>query len=79
MLSSMSLEAGDYTGCIIWAQKLLAQDNCREDAYRLLITSHKRLGQSNRAAYWYNLCTMTLRRELGMEPSTETQSVFNQP
>ncbi|HYP40976.1 MAG TPA: BTAD domain-containing putative transcriptional regulator [Chloroflexia bacterium] len=79
LLAGMSLEAGDYTGCIIWAQKLLAQDNCREDAYRLLIISHKRLGQASRAAYWYKLCALALQRELGMEPSSETEAVFKRP
>jgi DNA-binding SARP family transcriptional activator len=76
MLSSISIEAGDYTGAIIWAQKLLAQDNCREDAYRLLMTSHHRLGQHNRSAYWYGLCVRSLERELGMEPSQETQELY---
>jgi DNA-binding SARP family transcriptional activator len=73
MLASMSLEAGDYTGAIIWAQKLLSQDNCREDAYRFLMMSHQRLGQTGRANHWYNMCVRTLARELGMEPSPETQ------
>jgi DNA-binding SARP family transcriptional activator len=75
MLASMSLQSGDHTGAIIWAQKLLAQDNCREDAYRLLMASHARLGQPSRALYWYGLCVRTLSRELGMEPSQETQDL----
>jgi DNA-binding SARP family transcriptional activator len=76
MLATMSLNARDYIGCIIWAQKLLAQDNCREDAYRLLMTSHTRLGQTSRAAYWYNLCAWSLKRELGIEPSIETRELY---
>ena len=75
MLAQMSLQAGDHTGAIIWSQKLLAQDNCREDAYRLLMTSHRSLGQSGRALHWYDLCARTLQRELGMEPSHETQAL----
>lgn len=76
VLSSMSIEAGDYTGAIIWAQKLLAQDNCREDAYRLLMTSHHRLGQHNRSSYWYGLCVRALEKELGLEPAPETQELY---
>jgi DNA-binding SARP family transcriptional activator len=76
LLAIMSLKAGDYVGCTIWAQKLLAQDSCREDAYRLLMTSHQRLGQSSRATYWYNLCVWSLKRELGIEPSIETQELY---
>lgn len=75
-LANMSLQARDYTGCIIWAQKLLAQDDCREDAYRLLITSHRELGQLSRATYWYGHCARTLQRELGVEPSQETVALF---
>jgi DNA-binding SARP family transcriptional activator len=78
MLAAMSLEAGDYTGTIIWSQKLLAQDNCREDAYRLLMTSHLRLGQTSRAAHWYKLCAWSLQRELGIEPSEETRAVMRE-
>jgi DNA-binding SARP family transcriptional activator len=75
MLATMSLESRDYTGTIIWAQKLLAQDDCREDAYYLLMTSHKELGQVSRAAFWYNMCAITLRRELGIEPSEQLRSL----
>lgn len=78
MLAAMSLESCDYTGAIIWSQKLLAQDNCREDAYRLLMTSHQKLGQPSRAAHWYDLCAWALQRELGMEPSTETRELYSQ-
>ncbi len=76
MLAGMSFDAGDYMGAVIWSQKLLAQDDCREDAYRHLILSHARLGQPARALYWYNLCARTLKRELGMEPGAETQALL---
>ena len=77
MLATMSLEARDYTGTIIWAQKLLAQDNCHEDAYYLLMSSHVALGQTARAASWYTLCARTLKRELGVEPSERLRSLHD--
>ena len=76
MLAQISLEWEDYTGAIIWAQKLLVQDNCNEDAYRLLITSHIGLGQHNRAAHWYGMCARTLGSELGIQPSTSTTALL---
>lgn len=80
MLANMSLKEMDYAGAIIWAQKLIEQDNCREDAYRILILSHKQLGQHSRASYWYGLCMRTLKTELGVEPSRETQMLLqNEP
>src|SRR5687768_736356 len=41
MLASISFETRDFTGAILWSHKLLAEDNCREDAYRILIKSHQ--------------------------------------
>jgi DNA-binding SARP family transcriptional activator len=76
MLSQISLEWEDYTGAIIWAQKLLAQDSCNEGAYRLLIASHIGLGQHNRAAHWYGLCARALGSELGIQPSTRTRALL---
>jgi DNA-binding SARP family transcriptional activator len=77
LLATMSLEARDYTGTIIWAQKLLAQDNCHEDAYYLLMSSHVALGQTARATSWYTLCARTLKRELGVEPSERLRSLHD--
>jgi DNA-binding SARP family transcriptional activator len=77
MLATMSLESRDYTGTIIWAQKLLSQDNCQEDAYYLLMSSHVALGQTARAASWYTLCARTLKRELGVEPSERLRSLHD--
>ena len=77
MLATISLEWQDYSGCIIWAQKLLAQDNCHEEAYRLLIESHLQLGQRARAARWYEMCARTLNRELGVDPSPETRALLH--
>ena len=76
MLAQISLEWEDYTGAIIWAQKLLTQDDCNEDAYRLLIASHICLGQHNRAAHWYGLCVRTLGTEIGIQPSTRTKALL---
>ena len=76
MLVSTSFDLGDYMGTIIWSQKLLGQDDCREDAYRYLMLSHTRLGQPARALHWHNLCARTLKRELGIEPSVETQALL---
>lgn len=76
MLAQMAIASGDHTGAIMWAQKLLAQDNCREDAYRFLMMSHGQLGQHSRAAYWYHLCLRTLGRELAIEPSVATRELY---
>jgi len=43
-----------------------------------LMTSHRHLGQASRAAHWYTLCAWSLQRELGIEPSEETQVMFRE-
>ena len=74
-LATWSLTDRDYGGCIVRCQKILAQDCCREDAYRLLIRCHTATGQRARALRWYEICAATLRRELEMLPSPETVSL----
>jgi DNA-binding SARP family transcriptional activator len=77
MLATISERLGDHLGTLIWAQKLLAHDNCREDAYRLLMMSLQQLGQPARATYWYEVCARTLQRELGIEPSAATRALYH--
>jgi len=74
-LAASSIAQGDYGGCIICCQKILAQDPCREDAYRLLMRCHALTGQRARALRWYEICAATLRRELEVDPSPETAAL----
>ena len=46
---------GDYESAIEAAQRLLARDPAREEAYRLLVVAHARLGRRSRALRWYQL------------------------
>jgi DNA-binding SARP family transcriptional activator len=75
MLAEWAAADGDYAGCIVHCQKILAQDACREDIYRLLMRAHAAAGQRSRALRWYEICAVTLRRELDMAPSDETAAL----
>jgi PAS domain S-box-containing protein len=71
-LSDHSMNIADYESCINYCHKILDIDNCREDAYRLLMCCYSRLGQKNKAVRWYETCTKTLNSELNSSPSDET-------
>ena len=75
-LADAALAAGDYHGCIRRCRQILEQDRCREDAFRLLMLCHARLGQPGRVQRWYNLCVRTLSLELDVGPARETVALF---
>ncbi len=74
-LGEYSVGREDYEGGILYWQKVLSKDPCREDAYRGLIRCHSRLGQRSRALHWYNLCVRTIKTELNTQPDNQTEAL----
>jgi DNA-binding SARP family transcriptional activator len=74
-LADYSMLAADYESCIIYCQKILAKDPCREDAYRRLMCCYSRLGRRNRALRWYEICRRTIQSELDTTPDPETTAL----
>ena len=77
-LADFSFKAADYENCIIYCQKILADDMCHEEAYRWLIRCYSHFGQRHRARQWYQICAATLKRELDTVPDHETVALYNQ-
>ena len=77
-LADSAMEAQDYDGCILRCQQLLQHDACREDAYRVLMAAHSRLGQRARVQRWYEVCRQTLASQLDAQPEPETEQVYRQ-
>ncbi|MBN1191130.1 MAG: PAS domain-containing protein [Dehalococcoidales bacterium] len=75
-LADYSMNIADYENCIAYCHKILEKDNCREDTYRMLMSSYSRLGQKNIALRWYENCRQILNSELGSPPSKETVSLL---
>ncbi len=69
---------GDYCAARDRALELLAHDPCREDAHRLVIRCHVRLGQRAQALRQYRLCASILRTEFDVEPEVETTVLYDQ-
>lgn len=75
-LADYAMQTADYEGCIVYCQRILAKDECREDAYRRLMCCHSRLEQRNRAIRWYRLCEKTIRSELDVCPDHHTVELY---
>jgi two-component SAPR family response regulator len=86
-LSTMFLEAADklcelynqngkFTESIDLAQRILTKDNCWERAYRHLMLAYNHLGDRGQLARAYQRCLQTLKNELDVPPSQETQDLY---
>ena len=75
-LSDLLLRAGQYPAVIELSQRILAQDNCWERAYRRLMNAYASLGDHGQVGRTYQRCVQTLRAELDLAPSAETQALY---
>jgi DNA-binding SARP family transcriptional activator len=74
--AQLAFDAGLYSESLESGQRLLALDFCREDAHRLLMRAHARLGRPHLAVRQFELCSKQLRRELDMPPARETVELY---
>jgi DNA-binding SARP family transcriptional activator len=77
-LSEYYLRQGEYAETIALCHKILAQDNCHEEAHRRLMRCYQQQGQRLLALRQYQLCVQALRMELDMPPLPETQMLYDQ-
>jgi DNA-binding SARP family transcriptional activator len=77
-LSRYYLEEKRYAACTHLCQKILAKDDCREDAHRRLMWCYSRQGQRNLALRQYHLCAEALARVLDVPPLQETVALYHQ-
>jgi DNA-binding SARP family transcriptional activator len=60
------------------ALALLAHDPCREDAHRLVMRCHMRLGERSQAMRHYQTAKAILRAELEADPEPATTALFEE-
>lgn len=77
-LSTYSMNEGRYTQTINLSKKMLAKDDCLEEAHRLLMLSYEKLGMRDKAVRQYKKCREVLFRELEVNPSKRTMEMYNQ-
>ena len=76
-LGALRLNSGDYPGCVAVCLKLLACDDCREDAHCRLMRCYSRQGQVQLALRQYRSCVAALRTELDVAPAPATTELFD--
>jgi DNA-binding SARP family transcriptional activator len=75
-LVELLLKQGNCAEAIDLAQRILIQDNCWERAYRQLMLAYDRLGDRGQVGRTFQRCVQTLREELDVSPSPETQLLY---
>jgi DNA-binding SARP family transcriptional activator/DNA polymerase III delta prime subunit len=66
-----------FDPAIRYAQLLIRRDPLHEAAYRHLMRLHLATGDRANALRVYHACASQLRRELGVDPGTATQAVYD--
>jgi DNA-binding SARP family transcriptional activator len=77
-LSDYAFARQDFAASMAHALDLLAHDPCREDAHRLVMRCHVRLGERSQAVYHYRTVQAILRCEYDAEPEPATTALFEQ-
>jgi DNA-binding SARP family transcriptional activator/predicted ATPase len=77
-LTEIEMKRGDNLAALNSTSRLLAFDPWREEAHRLRMLALARAGQRSAALAQYQTCRRILEKELGVEPSAETTSLYQQ-
>jgi DNA-binding SARP family transcriptional activator/predicted ATPase len=76
-LASLLAERGDLASAIRHAERLVALDPLREPHHQILIRLHAENQDRASAMRAYHQCMRTLRREMAIEPGSETRALFD--
>lgn len=66
---------GDYEAAIATGRRLLDVDPFSEMGYRALMRAYARSGRRSDALRQYRICALALKRDLGIAPEEETQTL----
>ena len=69
-------ESKQWPDCLTWAERWIANGVVPEPAYRALMLAHAALGDQASVAIIYQRCVEALHQGLGVEPSVETQDLY---
>jgi DNA-binding SARP family transcriptional activator len=75
-LSEYHLQKTEYHAAIALCQKILARDNCCEQAHRCLMRCYLAQGQRHLAVRQYQACAAVLQEDLDLVPSGETVALY---
>jgi DNA-binding SARP family transcriptional activator len=75
-LADISFLRGNFAASLQHAMQLLERDACREDAHRMVMRCHVRLGARSQALRQYHTARAILRTELDADPEPATLALF---
>ncbi len=75
-LADYHLQAKEYEQTIDYGMKLLTEDDCMEEAYRLVMLAYAALGNRAEVARQYDRCQQALKKEVGLPPSSLTTDLY---
>jgi len=76
LLMERLIEAGRWQEVLNWGEQWLRLGYSPEPAFRALMLAHGGLGDQGMVTTTYQRCVESLGRELGIEPSPETQQLY---
>jgi len=75
-LANLLTEQQAWEETVEICQRILARDDCWEEAYRLMMIAYDRMGNRAQALQTYLRCAQRLRDVLGIEPSEATIRLY---
>ena len=70
------LQAQRWPDAHTWAERWIAQGQIPEAAYRGLMVTFAAIGELSKVEATYQRCVEALRMEIGVDPSSETQALY---
>ncbi len=77
-LINIYLQIKQYQLAIQYANRAIEEDACCEEAYRLAMQAFFALGDRVAATRQFEKCRRVLKKELGLEPTPQTVSLFDE-
>lgn len=77
-LSKYHEQRGEYENSLDYARRLIELDPWREEAHQQIMRVLALSGQRSAALAHYKICRQVLEEELGVEPSEDTQVLYQQ-
>lgn len=78
LLLEALIQNGQWDEALKWGQQWIRLGYSPEPAYRALMIAYAGLGDQGMVSASYQRCVEALNRDLGLEPSPETQRLFQQ-
>jgi predicted ATPase/DNA-binding SARP family transcriptional activator len=76
LLLDRLITEGHWPTVLEWGERWIALGHAPEPAFRALMLAHQGLGDRSSAAATYRRCVDALQRELGVNPSPTTRSLY---